>query len=68
MFLAKINLAQKKPAILKITPPYAEEFIPNCYKSTLPKPMTDLYNPEMLHVDFITLLNECETVFSSLKV
>lgn len=67
-FFAKISKADKKPAILKIVQPYAEEFIPRLSSALLPIPMMDLYNPELLHADYLSLLNECEAQFECLKV
>ncbi len=67
-FFSKISKAEKKPAILKIVKPYAEQFIPRLNHTSLPSPMMDLYNPELLHVDYLSLLNECEARFECLKV
>ena len=64
----QISMAKCKPAILKITPPYSGEFIPTICKDSFPKPISELYNPEALHMDYLSLLNECETMFESLKV
>ena len=67
-FYEKISESKMKPAILKITLPYAEGFIPTLSNSDFPIPISELYNPEMLHVDYLDLLSECEKVFGSLKV
>ncbi len=67
-FFSKISKAEKKPAILKIVGPYAEEFIPRLNSASLPSPMMDLYNPELLHSDYLSLLNECEAIASDLSV
>ena len=48
--------------------PYATEFIPQICNSSFPKPIMELYNPDMLVVDYISLLKECEDVFASIKV
>ena len=67
-FFEKISKAEAKPAILKVTMPYAEEFVPMLSKSQFPLPITELYNPKMLGSDYIELLSECEKVFQDLKV
>ena len=67
-FFQEINMAENKPAILKITQPYAQEFIPKLCCSALPTPMMELYNPEALHMSYLTLLETCESAFQSITV
>lgn len=67
-FIQEINMAEKKPAILKIIQPYAQDFIPKSCSPALPLPMMELYNPEALHMGYLTLLEECESTFQSIKV
>ena len=59
-------MAKKKPAILKITQPYA--LIPKLCSSTLPRPMMELYNPQALHMGYLSLLEACESAFQGIKV
>ena len=49
-FYQEINMAEKKPAMLKIIHPYAKECIAKLCSPTLPLPMMELYNPELLHM------------------
>ena len=58
-FFAVLNTAQNKPAILKVIPEYADQFIPNYSKKVLPPPLTQLYRPEYLQLDYLSLLNVC---------
>ena len=51
-FFNKLNGATVKLAILKITQPYAEQFIPKSSMFTLPELLSD-YNPEALHTDYL---------------
>ena len=67
-FYGILNSANKKPAILKIIQPYAESFIPKLSKAQFPKPITELYDPEALKMDYIELLTECERVFDLISV
>ena len=67
-FLEELNKAKQKPAIFKISQPYAQEFIPKCVGSTLPLPMMELYNPEALHMDYLSLLTACESTFDTIRV
>lgn len=60
-------MADKKPAILKITQPYAKDFIPKCATKALPLPMMELYNPDTLQMDYLSLLNVCESTFQTIK-
>ena len=47
-FMSEINMAKKKPAILKVHPQYAKELIPKTKVALI----TDLYNPETLQMDY----------------
>ena len=67
-FYKAINEAKKKPAILKITQPFAETFIPMLSQSVFPMPIAELYNPAALDMAFPDLLKECEKIFDSIKV
>ena len=68
-FFAEINKAQKKPAILKIEEPYAHQhFLPKLSDNKLPKPISELYDPEALKFDYLTLLDLCHEKSQSLKV
>ena len=68
MFFEKISKAKARPAIMKITLPYAQEFIPTLSNDKFPTPISELYNPDMLHVGYLELITECERVFGCLKV
>jgi len=67
-FYKAINEAKRKPAILKITHPFAETFIPLLSQSVFPLPITELYNPAALDMEYPDLLKECEKVFDTIKV
>ncbi len=64
-FTKVLNSAAKKPAILKITQPYAQAFIPKLSSSEFPKPLTDLYNAEALTMNYVELLSKCKEIFQS---
>ena len=67
-FFDKLNKAKAKPAILRITMPYAKEFVPKQSSDNFPIPFYELYNPDKLSCDYVQLLRECEKVFKELKV
>lgn len=67
-FFQEVSMAEKKTAILKIIPPYAQELIPKLCSSTLPLPMMELYNPQALHMGYLTLLEACESAFHAIQV
>ena len=67
-FYKAINEAKRKPAILKITQPFAETFIPMLSQSVFPLPITELYNHAALDMEYPDLLEECEKVFDCIKV
>ena len=57
-----------KPAILKITPPYSKQFIPEMCDNSLPPPLSQFYDPEALRMDYLALIMKCEEVALTLKV
>ena len=67
-FFSALNSSTEKPAILKITPPYSKQFIPKLCNTSLPPPISQLYNPKSLEMDYLALLSECEDVARKLKV
>ncbi len=67
-FTKVLNSAAKKPAVLKITQPYAQAFIPKLSSSEFPKPLTDLYNAEALTMNYVEFLSKCEENFQSITV
>ena len=66
-FYKAINEAKRMPVILKITHPFANTFIPLHSQSVFPLPITELYNPATLAMEYPDLLKECE-VFNTIKV
>lgn len=48
--------------------PYADQFVPKFSTECFPVPIPELYNPAMLHVNYIGLLEECEKVLDSIMV
>ena len=67
-FFMKLSQAKTKPAILRVVPPHADKFVPKLSTTSFPRPIPDLYNPGMLHLDYIGLIEECERVYDSIKV
>lgn len=68
IFFERLSKADMKAAILKITEPYALDFVPKLYSDVFPTPIAEMYNPKMLESDWMALLAECERVFFDLKV
>ena len=60
VYYKAINEAEKKPAILKITQPFAGTFILMLAQSVLPMPITKLCKPAALDKEFPDLLKKCE--------
>ena len=48
--------------------PYSEQFIPKLCNVALPKPLTELYDPDSLHLEYLSLLELSEERFQSIKV
>jgi len=61
-------MAENKPAILKIIQHICPRIHPKLCCSTLPTPMMELYNPEALHMSYLTHLEACESAFQSIMV
>ena len=58
-FYKAIAQAKDKPAILKITQPFTESFVPQLSLPTIPQPIThhtDIYNPATLEMGYHDLL------------
>ena len=66
-FYQMLNSAKHKPAILKITPPYSREFIPQIVQNEL-LPLSHMHDPHALEMDYITLLATYEAAFNNIKV
>ncbi|XP_065919932.1 uncharacterized protein [Dysidea avara] len=62
------NYTKRKPGILKISPPYSDNFIPILSQSIYPTAMMELYNPEALTLQYHDLLTECERTIDTIKV
>ena len=58
----------EKPVLLSIIPGYCDNFVPLCEQGLLPKPLTDLYREEYLHLSYIDLLTKCEAHFTEIKI
>ena len=63
-----INNAAKKPAILRVTSPYSEQFVPEFSGPSFPKLISELYDPKMLHSTYTELLTECDKAAAMIKV
>ena len=67
-FLQSLNCADLKPAIFKITKPFASEFIPHVLNPSYPHIISELYDQDALAMDYASLLKRCEELFSTIKV
>ena len=67
-FYKTLNSSTDKPAILKITPPYSKQFIPLVSSTALPSPMSQLYDPDALGMDYLSLIRKCEEIASNIEV
>ena len=63
-FYQMLNSAEHKPAILKT---YSRQFIPQIVQNEL-LPLSHMYDPHALEMDYITLLATCEAAFDNIKV
>ena len=68
VFYETLNHAQLKPAILKITPPYLDQFIPDSCNASFPALISHMYNPNCLSMDYMSLVKHCEEARKAMKV
>ena len=50
---------------MSLLPNYNETYIPAYESSILPKPLTELHNPEAMKMTYLDLLNNCEQTYQS---
>lgn len=60
-FVQKLSQCGTKPSVLSLIPPYADSYIPKSLLPTYPKPLSELYQPKFLELDYSHLLLECES-------
>lgn len=61
-FFEDLSLCPSKPAILSIIPPYDDNYIPSILTDVYPKIMSDLYNAELLNLNYLELCRYCENI------
>lgn len=62
LFFANLSIADTKPAILSLMPKYSDKYVPKTSLPEFPLPLTELYKPDYLKVEYHELLKLCETV------
>ena len=68
VFYKTLDSSAVKPAILKITPQFSEQFMPHLSLTSLPPPISQLYDQDALQLDYPALLRKCEKEVRTLKV
>ncbi len=58
-FYNKLSECKTKPAILSITPPYADSYKPMSDLPEFPAPLTELYKAKYFQYNYISLLEAC---------
>ena len=53
---------ETKPAILSLIPGYSNHYVPNISSPQYPKPLSSLYDPSFLKLNYPELLKQCEAV------
>ncbi|WAR17912.1 ING3-like protein [Mya arenaria] len=61
-FCEKAQPLQKKPGLLSVIDPFADEFIPKADKLDLPEQLTKLRDPDLIGNDTTTVLLKCSEV------
>ena len=65
LFYNDLSKTRGKPVILSLLPNYNESYIPAYESGILPKPLTELHNPEAMKMTYLELLNKCEQTYQS---
>ena len=68
LFYKELSNCGSRPALLSLIAPYSESYVPKSLSRNLPVPLTELFSLEATSMDFVTLLNHCETIYESLSV
>lgn len=67
-FFAALNLAEKKPGILRVLDDYASNFIPVSQQPQFPSPLDNLFDPDTYGIGYLDLLEKCESTFDQIRV
>ena len=67
-FFATLNLAEKKPGILRVLDDYAANFIPISQQPQFPSPLGNLFDPDTYGIGYLDLLERCESAFDKIVV
>ena len=61
-FYDKLSLCKRKPAIFSLVPAHSSEYIPSQSLSTFPMPLSQLFHPKFLELDFSLLSSEVKGI------
>ena len=67
-FFERLHTSNTRPAILSLTPPYNQDYIPKTDTCKLPEPLTQLYSDEHCSLDYQGLLAKSKEVFQNIQV
>ena len=60
-FFTTLSTCKTKPAILSIIPNFSTQYVPAIRNGTLPLPLQSLYNPKHLALNYLELLQVCDS-------
>ena len=67
-FYQQISESETKPSLLSLLPEYCDQYIPKSESGYLPKPLSSLFDGNLLEASYHKLLEECEKIFTNLSV
>ena len=63
-FYKELSKGDGQPVLLSLIPGFNEAYVP---ASGMPKPLTDLYNPDSMKLSYPELLQTCEQIYNSVS-
>ena len=67
-FCTQLSQSEKMPSLLSIVPGFCEPYIPHSECGTLPKPLSYLFDKELLEISYSQLLEKGEEAFTNIRI
>ena len=68
MLYKKLSECKKMPSLLSIVPGYCDAYIPRSESGSLPKPLTSLFNEELIDASYSQVVDKSEETLRSIAI
>jgi len=68
MLYKRLSECNKMPSLLSIVPGYCDAYIPRSESGSLPKPLTSLFNEELIDASYSQLVDKSEETLRSIAI